>query len=78
MQHTERHEGDNEEEEEEEELLAWPQTLRGQVWYVVTAPLVYAMVFTVPDPRRKQFEQWFVLGFALSIVWIALFSYLMV
>lgn len=47
-------------------------------WYVFTLPLILAMGLTVPDVRRKGFECLYVPSFILSIVWIALFSLLMV
>mmetsp|Transcript_120571 Transcript_120571/g.240071 ORF Transcript_120571/g.240071 Transcript_120571/m.240071 type:complete len:506 (+) Transcript_120571:71-1588(+) len=47
-------------------------------WYVFTLPLILAMGLTVPDVRRKGFECLYVPSFILSIVWIALFSKLMV
>ena len=36
------------------------------------------MVYTVPDVRKPGVEKYYPLTFILSIVWIGLFSYLMV
>jgi sodium/potassium/calcium exchanger 2 len=58
----------------------WPSNLRGQVWYVITAPVVILLWFTLPDVRRPNREgvKYGVLGFLGSIIWIGVFSFCMV
>jgi hypothetical protein len=47
------------------------------IW-VLGLPLSLTLYVTVPDCRRERFKKCFVLTFILSVVWIGLFSYLMV
>ncbi|XP_066913377.1 LOW QUALITY PROTEIN: sodium/potassium/calcium exchanger 2-like [Clytia hemisphaerica] len=69
--------GDEEEEEEGPVDLSWPDEIFERIFYVIKAPLLFVMVLTVPDVRRPKFKKLFPLTFTLSIVWIAVFSYLM-
>ncbi|XP_063053910.1 sodium/potassium/calcium exchanger 2 [Engraulis encrasicolus] len=74
-------EGELEEEEEEEEeplSLAWPETRRKQVTYLLLLPIVFPLWLTVPDIRNPASRRFFVITFVGSIIWIAVFSYLMV
>lgn len=41
-------------------------------------PLIYLFYYTVPDCRLEQWKSWYVVTFSLSMVWIAIFSYIMV
>jgi len=59
-------------------MWSWPESWSGRFWFVVTAPLVAAMVITVPDTRRPGKAKWCFLSFALSISWIGFFSYWLV
>ncbi|EEC51499.1 2-phosphoglycolate phosphatase, partial [Phaeodactylum tricornutum CCAP 1055/1] len=52
-------------------ILSWTQ-------YIIVFPLVFAMVFTIPDVRRPGWGRWCYLSFVLSIAWIGGFAYLMV
>ncbi|XP_047239843.1 sodium/potassium/calcium exchanger 1-like [Girardinichthys multiradiatus] len=78
---------DEDEEEEEEEKgekeddplsLQWPDTPRKQVTYLFLLPIVFPLWLTVPDVRNQKSRKFFVLTFLGSIMWIAIFSYLMV
>ncbi|XP_023414122.2 sodium/potassium/calcium exchanger 1 [Loxodonta africana] len=80
-------ESDEEEEEEEEEegekneeplSLEWPKTWQKQAFYLFLLPIVLPLWLTVPDVRRLESRKFFVLTFLGSIMWIAMFSYLMV
>ncbi|XP_062589037.1 sodium/potassium/calcium exchanger 2-like [Saccostrea cucullata] len=65
-------------EEEEEPLdLSWPKGWRSRISYVLLAPLVFPMWITLPDVRREEKKKWYWCTFFGSIVWIAIFSYLM-
>jgi len=51
----------------------------GWLWYILTLPLVFLLMFTVPDVRREGcFKRLYLLCFLLSIGWIAVFAYIMV
>ncbi|XP_072291717.1 sodium/potassium/calcium exchanger 1-like isoform X2 [Eucyclogobius newberryi] len=71
---------DEEEEEEEEEPLSleWPDTRRKQATYLFLLPIVLPLWLTVPDVRNQKSRRFFVMTFLGSIMWIAIFSYLMV
>ncbi|XP_033612068.1 sodium/potassium/calcium exchanger 1 isoform X3 [Fukomys damarensis] len=79
---SEEEEEDNEEEEEEgnEEPLSldWPETRQKQAIYLFLLPIVFPLWLTVPDVRRQESRKFFVITFLGSIIWIAMFSYLMV
>ncbi|XP_030621702.1 sodium/potassium/calcium exchanger 1 [Chanos chanos] len=79
-------EDDEQEKEEENELeendeplsLEWPDTRRKQATYLFLLPIVFPLWLTVPDVRNPASKRFFVITFLGSIVWIAIFSYLMV
>ncbi|XP_017281056.1 sodium/potassium/calcium exchanger 2 isoform X1 [Kryptolebias marmoratus] len=73
-------EGEFEEEESEDQplSLAWPDTPRKQLTYLVILPIVLPLWLTLPDVRRETSERFFPITFLGSICWIAFFSYLMV
>uniref|UniRef100_A0A672Y536 Sodium/potassium/calcium exchanger 1 n=1 Tax=Sphaeramia orbicularis TaxID=375764 RepID=A0A672Y536_9TELE len=74
-----KEEVEEEEEEKEEPLsLEWPDTKRKQASYLFMLPIVFPLWLTVPDVRNQKSKKFFVLTFLGSIVWIAVFSYLMV
>ncbi|XP_062947699.1 sodium/potassium/calcium exchanger 1 isoform X4 [Cynocephalus volans] len=76
----EEEEDDDEEEEGNEEPLSldWPETRQKQAIYLFLLPIVLPLWLTVPDVRRQESRKFFVITFLGSIVWIAMFSYLMV
>ncbi|KAG9489028.1 hypothetical protein GDO78_005172, partial [Eleutherodactylus coqui] len=74
---------DNDDEEDEDEpdeplSLEWPDTKRKQITYLFLLPIVFPLWLTVPDVRSPKSRRFFVLTFLGSIMWIAIFSYLMV
>ncbi|XP_072472151.1 sodium/potassium/calcium exchanger 1 [Notamacropus eugenii] len=76
-------EDDEEEEEAEEEneeplSLEWPETKSKQAIYLFLFPIVFPLWLTVPDVRKPESRKFFVITFLGSILWIAMFSYLMV
>jgi len=80
-------EGEKLEEEEEEEDDNEPLNLnppgekaspQDWIYYVVSFPIVFCLVCTVPDVRREGYRNYFVLTFAISILWIAAFTWAMV
>ncbi|KAJ8344472.1 hypothetical protein SKAU_G00318010 [Synaphobranchus kaupii] len=72
-------EEDADEEESEEPLsLEWPDTRRKQATYLFLLPIVFPLWLTVPDVRNAASKKFFAMTFLGSIIWIAVFSYLMV
>ncbi|XP_075922982.1 sodium/potassium/calcium exchanger 2-like isoform X3 [Petromyzon marinus] len=71
---------DEKEEEEEEKPLSmrWPESTKKQISYVFLLPLVLPLWITLPDVRNHRSRKFFMVTFFGSILWIAIFSYLMV
>ncbi|XP_017547084.1 sodium/potassium/calcium exchanger 1 isoform X1 [Pygocentrus nattereri] len=71
--------GEADGEENDEPLsLEWPDTRRKQATYLFLLPIVFPLWLTVPDVRNPASKKFFVITFLGSIMWIAIFSYLMV
>ncbi|XP_071089712.1 probable sodium/potassium/calcium exchanger CG1090 isoform X2 [Haliotis cracherodii] len=47
------------------------------LWFV-SLPLCAILFLSVPDCRKQAWKKWFLLTFLLSLVWLSLFSFLMV
>ncbi|CAJ1049878.1 sodium/potassium/calcium exchanger 1-like isoform X1 [Xyrichtys novacula] len=78
---SEDEDGDKEEEEEEENeplSLAWPETRKKQATYLFLLPIVFPLWLTLPDVRNPASKRFFIMTFVGSILWIGVFSYLMV
>ncbi|KAK9516633.1 hypothetical protein VZT92_024553 [Zoarces viviparus] len=72
-------EGEKEEEHEDEPLsLEWPDTQRKQATYLFLLPIIFPLWLTVPDVRNQKSRKFFAVTFLGSIMWIGVFSYLMV
>ncbi|CAO2634606.1 Sodium/potassium/calcium exchanger 1 [Lemmus lemmus] len=69
---------EEEEEDEEEEEENGPKSRQKQAIYLFLLPIVFPLWLTVPDVRRQESRKFFVLTFLGAIIWIAMFSYLMV
>ncbi|XP_016833442.1 sodium/potassium/calcium exchanger 1 isoform X4 [Cricetulus griseus] len=74
----EEEEEEDEEENEEPLSLEWPESRQKQAIYLFLLPIVFPLWLTVPDVRRQESRKFFVITFLGSIIWIAMFSYLMV
>ncbi|NXX84979.1 NCKX2 protein, partial [Urocolius indicus] len=68
----------NEEDEDQPLSLAWPDTLRKQLTYLLVLPIVFPLWVSLPDVRNPRSRKFFPITFFGSISWIAFFSYLMV
>ncbi|XP_038601608.1 sodium/potassium/calcium exchanger 3 [Tachyglossus aculeatus] len=88
---NENNENDGEEEDEEEEEeeddeddegpytpFDPPSGTLAVLKWLFTWPLSLLLYFTVPNCNKPRWEQWFMVTFASSTLWIAAFSYLMV
>lgn len=49
-----------------------------RIMFIIAFPLMITLYFTVPDVRNPRFKAWFVAAFTLAIVWIGVYSYVMV
>ncbi|NWS70169.1 NCKX2 protein, partial [Crotophaga sulcirostris] len=68
----------NEEDEDQPLSLAWPDTPRKQLTYLLVFPIVFPLWASLPDVRKPSSRKFFPITFFGSISWIAFFSYLMV
>ncbi|XP_041364502.1 sodium/potassium/calcium exchanger 2-like isoform X4 [Gigantopelta aegis] len=66
------------EEEEKPIDLSWPDSHKKRITYIIVAPIMFSLWFTLPDVRVPKKKKWFYVTFIGSILWIAFFSYLMV
>ncbi|XP_014445249.1 sodium/potassium/calcium exchanger 1 isoform X2 [Tupaia chinensis] len=76
-------ESESAEEEDDDEgdeplSLDWPETRQKQAVYLFLLPVVLPLWLTVPDVRRQESRKFFLVTFLGAIIWIAVFSYLMV
>ncbi|NWX32641.1 NCKX1 protein, partial [Notiomystis cincta] len=71
--------GSTEGDENDEPLsLEWPESRKKQAIYLFLFPIVFPLWSTLPDVRNPESKKFFVITFFGSILWIAVFSYLMV
>ncbi|KFQ24668.1 Sodium/potassium/calcium exchanger 2 [Merops nubicus] len=68
----------NEDDEDQPLSLAWPDTPRKQLTYLLVFPIVFPLWASLPDVRNPGSKKFFPFTFFGSISWIAFFSYLMV
>ncbi|NXD14409.1 NCKX2 protein, partial [Nothocercus nigrocapillus] len=66
------------EDEDQPLSLAWPDTLRKQITYLIVLPIVFPLWVSLPDVRNPKSRKFFPITFFGSISWIGFFSYLMV
>jgi len=70
---------EQEEQEDEEGIsLEFPENTKGRIMYIISAPIMYTLYYTVPDVRKRKWRSWWPLGFIMSIVWLGVYSYFMV
>uniref|UniRef100_A0A669E9E4 Sodium/potassium/calcium exchanger 3 n=1 Tax=Oreochromis niloticus TaxID=8128 RepID=A0A669E9E4_ORENI len=77
---NENNENDEEEEEEEREGPYVPFQCPGfnKLKWLLAWPLALLLYFTIPNCSTPRWENWFMLSFVSSTLWIASFSYIMV
>jgi K+-dependent Na+/Ca+ exchanger-like protein len=67
------------EEEEQGCFPPWPsESLQAKLMYIVSLPLMIPIYCTTPDVNKARLEKYFLVTFAMSIIWIAIFAYVMV
>jgi len=67
--------------EEEESVpfdMSWPQSNKKRCLYLFILPITLPLSLTLPDVRKPNREKYFLITFAMSILWIGFFTYLMV
>ncbi|NXG57458.1 NCKX1 protein, partial [Hemiprocne comata] len=68
----------DDDENDEPLSLEWPETRKKQAIYLFLFPIVFPLWSTIPDVRNPDSKKFFVITFFGAIIWIAVFSYLMV
>lgn len=58
--------------------MAWPSGTKDRITYLLVAPIIFPLWLTLPDTRTPRGKRFFPVTFLGSIVWIAIYSYLMV
>ncbi|ODM93924.1 putative sodium/potassium/calcium exchanger [Orchesella cincta] len=53
-------------------------SLPKRLLWKISSPLIYLFYYTVPDCRLEAWKSWYLVTFIVSLVWIAIFSYVMV
>jgi hypothetical protein len=66
------------EDEPEALSMAWPSGTKDRITYLLVAPIIFPLWLTLPDTRTPRGKKFFPVTFIGSIVWIAIYSYLMV
>ncbi|XP_074773375.1 sodium/potassium/calcium exchanger 1 isoform X2 [Athene noctua] len=69
---------DDDDDNDEPLSLEWPESRKKQAIYLFLFPIVFPLWSTMPDVRNPDSKKFFVITFFGSIMWIAVFSYLMV
>ncbi|KAM6301833.1 sodium/potassium/calcium exchanger 1 [Podargus strigoides] len=69
---------DDDDENDEPLSLEWPESKKKQAIYLFLLPIVFPLWSTIPDVRNPDSRKFFVITFFGAIIWIAVFSYLMV
>ncbi|XP_069545939.1 sodium/potassium/calcium exchanger 3 isoform X1 [Brachyistius frenatus] len=79
---NENNENDEEEEEEDGEgpfvPFQCPVGMFNKLKWLLAWPLCLLLYFTIPNCSTPRWENWFMLSFVCSTLWIAAFSYIMV
>ncbi|XP_077290317.1 sodium/potassium/calcium exchanger Nckx30C-like [Arctopsyche grandis] len=58
--------------------MSWPSSGRKRLTYLLLAPIIFPLWLTLPDTRTPKGKRLFPVTFLGSILWIAIYSYLMV
>jgi len=75
-------EAEDDEDEENEPLSIAPPgadaSIKDWFMYLMTLPICFVLIITIPDVRREGLRKFFVLSFFMSICWIAAWTTIMV
>ncbi|KAK3095228.1 hypothetical protein FSP39_011870 [Pinctada imbricata] len=64
--------------EEPDSVFAVPESCCMKIVWFVCLPIKFLLYITIPDCRYKRWRKWFIVTFIMSLVWLCLFSYVMV
>ena len=62
----------------EDSPLSVPQGFVSRVLWILALPVTCLFYVTIPDCRSERWEKWYLVSFFVSVVWIALLSYVLV
>eukprot|EP00794_Sanderia_malayensis_P017842 gene17842-19623_t len=66
-------------EETADEIFVSPRgSVYQTVYWYISLPLIALLHFTIPDCKTARWEKWFMATFLMSVIWIAMFSYILV
>ncbi|XP_068975154.1 sodium/potassium/calcium exchanger 4-like isoform X1 [Bombus flavifrons] len=54
----------------------WPNSTCERIWWLITWPINFVLLITIPDCRRSTLKSWYPLTFIMCIIWIATTSYI--
>jgi len=78
VQPVDKNENSNEDDYENPVTSGLKGGIINKILCVLSMPLTICMFLTIPDPNNKKMKKFFPLAFLGSLVWIIVFSYLMV
>lgn len=67
-----------EEEEENGIELEFPEQLFPRIMFIITAPIMYSLYYTLPDVQKERKKHLWPFTFIGSMIWLMFYSYLMV
>ncbi|CAD5121371.1 DgyrCDS9893 [Dimorphilus gyrociliatus] len=70
-------EADKDSEDDDKHILAPPNHKLKLCWWILTVPISCLLYITVPDCRKKRWKKCFTVTFIMSVVWIGIYSYLL-
>ncbi|XP_012348110.1 sodium/potassium/calcium exchanger 3 isoform X2 [Apis florea] len=57
-------------------MTNWPKSKCERIWWLITWPINFVLLITIPDCRRSTLKSWYPLTFIMCIIWIASTSYI--
>nr|XP_033341286.1 sodium/potassium/calcium exchanger 4-like isoform X1 [Megalopta genalis]XP_033341287.1 sodium/potassium/calcium exchanger 4-like isoform X2 [Megalopta genalis] len=57
-------------------MTSWQGTVFEKLWWLLTWPINFLLLVTIPDCRRDTLKSWYPVTFIMCIVWIATTSYI--
>lgn len=61
-----------------EDTLQFPEGWGKRLWFIVSIPLIFMFLYSIPDTRKPKLAKYCYVSFVVSILWIMVFSYFMV
>eukprot|EP00638_Chattonella_subsalsa_P000104 CAMPEP_0117745318 /NCGR_PEP_ID=MMETSP0947-20121206/7284_1 /TAXON_ID=44440 /ORGANISM="Chattonella subsalsa, Strain CCMP2191" /LENGTH=477 /DNA_ID=CAMNT_0005562437 /DNA_START=663 /DNA_END=2096 /DNA_ORIENTATION=- len=66
------------EDDDDESPFDWPEGRLQQFMFLTTLPIVGLLYYAIPQCANPKYRKFFMLTFGLSLIWIALFSFMLV